>query len=293
MIVFLIYVFALLFLQGVSTHLETLTSAQLESNEIKRLRSDFGSLGDSMLSLYMSVTGGDDWIRFYQSIEASGELYAASFVFFTFFFDFALVNILTGIFVEKAVMAATPDREDRVLDQRRKLLREAQEFRTLCQRLDREGSGLVSFEDFKFQMANENMIAYMSSVGLDVDDVELFFHVVAGNESVVDIDTFVEGCMSMKGSASSLDVQKQLHATHMLRNDVHHLGLMWEERLLEVLQLPRAEVRTLSALPLQEGAPNNSKMSNRPRPDSVEECLIDVDSSDDMTTRRRGSSVAV
>ncbi|CAJ1446458.1 unnamed protein product, partial [Effrenium voratum] len=50
------------------------------------------------------------------------------FVGFTFFFTFALVNILTALFVEKAVEAGRPDRDRKILEQRKKFAAQAEEL---------------------------------------------------------------------------------------------------------------------------------------------------------------------
>merc|ERR1712113_155119 len=61
------------------------------------------------------------------------------------------------------------------------------------------------------------MISYMGSVGLEIHDVELFFHTLTGGEcKEVPIDVFAEGCLAMKGVANGLDMQQQLHQTRML-----------------------------------------------------------------------------
>lgn len=49
----------------------------------------FGSVGDSMLSLYQAVTGGNDWSTYYQALVEVGDFYPAVFLSYTFFFIFA------------------------------------------------------------------------------------------------------------------------------------------------------------------------------------------------------------
>merc|ERR1712232_1001038 len=94
-------------------------------------------------------------------------------------------------------------------------------------RLDTDGSGQISFDEFVICMQDERMVSYMASVGLEVHDVELFFKIVANASSKddqVEIDQFVEGCMSMRGSASGLDMQKSLYATTKLQNRLHAMN---------------------------------------------------------------------
>jgi hypothetical protein len=213
MLGFALYIFALIFVQGIVGFL-SLEGGNVDKDSLEDALKYFGSVSTTIVSLYMAVTGGDDWAVYYDVIERCGMFYSATFLFFTFFFVFALFNILTGIFVEKAVLATQPDRDELILQQCHKSRKEADEFRTLCNRLDTDGSGQISFEEFTQCMQDERMVSYMASVGLEVHDVELFFKIVANTETKDDqisIDQFVEGCMSMRGSASGLDMQKSLY----------------------------------------------------------------------------------
>merc|ERR1712187_28329 len=110
----------------------------------------------------------------------TGEGYAAFYLFFTFFFAFALFNILTAIFVEKAVVAAQPDREDEILWHRRKCLEDIQEFREICNTLDLDSSGKFSKEEFQQCMSNDLIVAYMAHAGLEMHDVDFFYQVLSG-----------------------------------------------------------------------------------------------------------------
>jgi len=192
MLTFLLYVFGLIFIQGVSRFL--MDRPSISDADALQLRDLFSSVSRSMLTLYMAVTGGVDWVLYFDILSKVGGFYAAVFILFTVFFTFAVLNILTGVFVEKAVAAAIPDREELVLAQRRNMLKDAQEFRHLCLQLDHDHKGHISLEEFQNNMTNETMVAYMASVGLEIHDVELFFRVVAGHDqTVVGIDEFVDG----------------------------------------------------------------------------------------------------
>merc|ERR1719313_1538748 len=119
-----------------------------------------------MLSLYKAVTGGDDWGVYHEVIDKAGPLYSGFFIAFVFFFTFALFNILTGIFVEKAVVAASPDRDDLILQQKKKAKEDAAEFRRMCHMLDESGDGLITSDEFEKRMQDEVMVAYLGTLGL-------------------------------------------------------------------------------------------------------------------------------
>lgn len=186
----------------------------------------------------MAVTGGDDWRLYYDIIERCGTFYTYVFLLFTFTFVFALFNILTGVIVEKAVSATQVDRDELILEQCLKSRKEADEFRALCKRLDTDSSGSITFEEFLECMEDERMVSYMATVGLEVHDVELFFKIVAkasSNDDRVDIDKFVEGCMSMRGGASGLDMQKSLYETSRLQARLRAMEETLSGRIVELL----------------------------------------------------------
>merc|ERR1719446_288096 len=98
-----------------------------------------------MLSLYQSVTGGMDWSLLYDIITGAGDIYACAYLFFVFFFTFALFNTLTGVFVEKAVACSGPDREDMVIKRRKQVRADAREFMRLSRMLDPNKTGFVTW----------------------------------------------------------------------------------------------------------------------------------------------------
>lgn len=222
MIVFVIYIFALIFLQGLTNYLKDNAGSVDEAAEAD-IRAAFGGMMDSMVSLYMAVTGGNDWGYYLDIVLLAGPFYYFLFILFTFFFVFALFNILTGVFVEKAVVAAQPDREEVILEQRRKTMEDAEEFKHLCHVLDKDGTGTISRAEFLDAMESELMSSYMAAVGIEVRDVALFFDLIGLSDKKgtshdeVSIDKFVDGCMAMKGFATNLEMQKLVTELHKLQ----------------------------------------------------------------------------
>jgi len=191
----------------------------------------------------MAVTGGDDWAVLYDILAPTGWAYSLLLVFFTFFFLFALFNILTGSLVEKAMATSKPDRTDLILRRRQDIVEEKEQFRRLCQAMDDDKDGVISWEEFQKWMCNPVMLTYMATIGIEVFDVELFFNTVAQKEGKVckkgeiTIDHFVEGCMHMKGTATALDMQRQLFEMHVLHHEVRHFKTACEERLQSLEQI--------------------------------------------------------
>merc|ERR1712083_379387 len=141
---------------------------------------------------------------------------------FTFLFGFAIFNIITGIIVEKAVTSMLPEMEEMVLEHNKALQQEAQEFRRLCEVLNLGERGRITLNEFKAGLSNASLVAYMAAVGLRITDVSHFFQVVAGSTSEeIDFDQFITGCLTMKGSAKTLDVEKTHWQLRKFRKTFH------------------------------------------------------------------------
>lgn len=178
MISILLYVFALLFLQAMASFLIN-EKDNVDPGFKREVQNMFGSLSLSLFALYSAVTGGNDWSENYHVIKKAGGPYSALFCFFIFFFTFAVFNVLIAMFVEKAAIASTPDREEMVLAKKRQAREDAREFRHLCSVMDTENSGVITWTDFQKYMQNEAMVTYLASVGIEVYEIELFFRVVS------------------------------------------------------------------------------------------------------------------
>jgi len=228
MLCFVLYLFGLLFMQA----LLDCMAPERDLDPIKQteILDNFGSLAKTIVSLYMAVTGGDDWSKYYRIVSCAGWMYGWMFIFYTFVLFFALFNIVTGSLVEKAMSSNKPDRADRILNQRKVFAEQKEQFLDIFKAMDEDESGKISRSEFLKCMSNPAVLAYMASIDVAVDDVELFFNTVAhvhlsegGDGGLqVPIERFVEMCMHLKGTATAIDMQRQLYETHLLQADLRH-----------------------------------------------------------------------
>mmetsp|Transcript_41825 Transcript_41825/g.94076 ORF Transcript_41825/g.94076 Transcript_41825/m.94076 type:complete len:699 (+) Transcript_41825:155-2251(+) len=207
MLAFIVYIFGLMFVQGVATYLSE--EPPISDEERNTLIELFGRVSRAMLSLYQSATGGEDWHIFYTSIEKTGVFNSILYIFFIGFIQIALLNILTGIFVENAMKLAQPDRETLALEQRKREIIEADEMMQLCEEMDMDQSGTINAQEVGAVLRSRRMRAHLAVLGLEIRDAEMFFKMLAAvtENDEVDIHSFVSGCMRMKGNATSLDLQ--------------------------------------------------------------------------------------
>jgi voltage-gated sodium channel len=204
------YVFTLMFLNQVAAALEE-QGASLTDPDWEVLGNTFGSVGIGMLSLYKSSFGGDDWSKFYEALEKAGPWAQALFLFFVAFTQIAILNILTGIFLDHAMKCAEPDKDSAYLEKAQQQHDEMKLLHEICADLDLDQSGTISCHEFHAFLHKEGspLRKRFFEIGLRPAETERFFDILSatsGSKSVA-IQDFVHGVTKLRGGASSLDMQ--------------------------------------------------------------------------------------
>merc|ERR1719231_723886 len=124
------------------------SDADIQGETLDKVNHYFGSVEAAGLGLFMSTTGGISWVEMYEVVVLGGGIVSFAYLFFIGFFGFAVITILSGIFIEKALAASQPDREAQALEQRRNEESECEEMRKLIQQMDADGSGSLTLPEF-------------------------------------------------------------------------------------------------------------------------------------------------
>merc|ERR1719401_1992992 len=116
-----------------------------EDSELWRLQHEyFASITTAANTLLMITTGGKNWEEVWDLIHPLGPPTTFAFFFYLMFFTFALMNILTGIFVDQAISLAKPTVMESFTEQREHEKLEARQLRCLMEMVDVDGDGQVS-----------------------------------------------------------------------------------------------------------------------------------------------------
>merc|ERR1712224_913797 len=92
---------------------------------------------------------------------------------------------------------------------RRRIATETLELRNVFHRIDKRGTGYINSDEFTTAMTCTETVALLEKVGVDVRDAAMFFRVLEdlSDESMVSYESFVDGCLYVRGSAAALDIQ--------------------------------------------------------------------------------------
>merc|ERR1719189_1368404 len=102
-----------------------------------------------MVTTFQATTSGVDWGEVYDILNKAGMLNGMLFVLYLIFFIFALSNVVTSIFVDKAMQLAKPDLEWMMLQKQRADISAAKDLRELANQLDVNKSGVISREELQ------------------------------------------------------------------------------------------------------------------------------------------------
>jgi len=249
------YMFGIALTSGTITYLESPDQWHDEENE--DLLKYFTSLGSSMLSLFMAMSGGNDWGQYYEALERLPWQYRAIFICFITFSVFAVVNIVTGVFVENAMQSSHTDREIVVHEEMEDKKAYLQILRDIFAEMDKDAQGSIDIDTFERSMDDERVIAYFNALKLDVSDARTLFRLLDVDSSEeVSIVEFLTGCFRLQGEARSLD-------TKIMR---------WQiDSLQEIVQTNDHKLQKMICVLMSQLADGNKtgELQAKPAPDAI------------------------
>lgn len=189
----------------------------------KELQELFGDVGRCAITLFMCVTGGINWGDAAKPLVAMSWSNQLLMVFYIFFILIAVMNVITGIFVEGAIASAVTDKEELIQDQLNRRDSELAQLRNIFAEGDVDGSGTISKDEFVQHCQSRRVRALLRAIGLDVDQACYFFKILdTHNSGELPIQELVVSCMRLKGSATAMDMAAMMrqtrHSFDLLKN---------------------------------------------------------------------------
>jgi len=207
----IIFLFSAILAQGVSDHFLEDTNIDLDDENTTHLLLKFDSLPRIILSLLECITGGEDWSDSYSPLEGVDGGYSLLFLLYICIMVFAVLNVITGVFVEGAISKARSDKELAMQEEMSKNDEIMKQLMQIFKKIDGDSSGSVDYNEWEsFTMKHESQ-ALFALLGLDVSKTKDVFKLIDWDESgEIDLDEFVVGCMQLQGSAKVVDIETLL-----------------------------------------------------------------------------------
>jgi len=147
------------------------------------------------------------WPNYFRPlIEKVSGWYALFAVAYVTLVVFAVIRIITAIFLKQTLQAANSDMEMMVNEKRTTNQKTMEKMAGVFKALDIHGTGKIALEEFSIVMSNPDVKAWMSLLDLEVHDVESLFYLLDDGDGQITYEEFIPGIMRLKGQARSLDV---------------------------------------------------------------------------------------
>jgi len=179
----------------------------------------------SMLTLFMSITGGLDWEAPYRPLREFSDVAAGLVVIYVALTVLAVLNVVTGVFCNTAIESAASDKDVATLRQMQAKNKQVETLRSIFQELDRGKTNELSIEDINEAIEQGELSGFLESMGISTNDVwTLFMLLDSDKEGCIDLDEFVTGCMQLHGPAKSMQIAKMSFENKLARQALKNLS---------------------------------------------------------------------
>lgn len=159
------------------------------------------------------------------------------------FVFFAVMNVMTGVFCNKAIESAQKD-EDVVVNllllEREKITRKLQAV--FQDTFDDDKAGMITLSEFEDHLRDEGLKAWFASIDIDVKDGWTLFKLLdVDRTGLIQIQDFVVGCLNLRGHAKKIDIRQLMYEQRRIMTKLDHFDQKLD-RMAE--RLPRISGRT-------------------------------------------------
>jgi voltage-gated sodium channel len=197
LLVLLIYTTGLYLTQSVTEY--RLKYPEKDTENIRILTDKFGELLPAMSTLFQSITGGLDWgeVAYTPLVEEISPWLGAFYTVYMAFSILAMMNVVTGVFVESVLKCAKSEKDLFMVNNAREL------FLSLDDGINTQ----MTWELFQSKLDAPQMQEFFKAIDVDKSEARGLFSLLDLDHSdTVSIEEFINGCLRLRGPAKSLDM---------------------------------------------------------------------------------------
>lgn len=234
LLVLIVYVFSILLAQAVHNHMLDAKNPPLPEEAIKY----FSSLSQTMLSLFMSISGGVSWEELVFPLQEISSVWVMVLLFYVSFTYFAVLNVVTGVFCQSAIDSAQNGHANIVHAMLANKEAHIEKISSLFSQLGAEKTGVITYAMFEEGMNTPAICEYFETLGLDVWDAWSFFKLLDMDRGgAVEIGEFFKGCLRLRGQARGVDVGRIMHDQNWLIKNTGHFQAYMEVKIKQLTEM--------------------------------------------------------
>lgn len=176
----------------------------------------YGSAWKAVYSMF-ELTHSGGWPNYARPVvEKVSIWYAWFFMSYVTLVIFAIIRIITAIFLKETLATAAGDAALAVQEKVRSKEKYVSSLEDIFLEADDDGNGVITRAEMDAAVSNPVVLHYLSILEIEVHEVEPLFDLLDDGDGQVTIKEFCQGIMRLKGQARSLDVISIMHDANII-----------------------------------------------------------------------------
>eukprot|EP00812_Abedinium_dasypus_P000668 NODE_1078_length_1248_cov_303.816429.p1 GENE.NODE_1078_length_1248_cov_303.816429~~NODE_1078_length_1248_cov_303.816429.p1 ORF type:complete len:384 (+),score=127.72 NODE_1078_length_1248_cov_303.816429:160-1152(+) len=193
------------------------------SLEVRRkLFEYFGSYSRSMCTMFEITIGNHVPVTRYL-VENVAEGYGVFFAVYRFVVGFAVVKVITGVFLHETFRVAASDDDLMIVQKVRATRKHVKKMQLLFERCEVSTDGMVTRKAFLQMTENRLLKTWLESMELELDNPHLLFDLLDDGDGLLTFSELVRGVARLKGPARSIDLATVIARCEGLHENIAHL----------------------------------------------------------------------
>ncbi|CAE7905522.1 Catsper1, partial [Symbiodinium microadriaticum] len=139
-------------------------------------------------------------------LENMSEWFSVFFLLYRCVLGFAVLNVVSAVFVQQTMKTATNDEELAFKQKERDTALYTRKVKKVFATMDKSGDGALNMEEFAKLVKSPKLKFWMSQLELEYHDLMSLFEFLDNGDGQITLTEFIEGAARLRGSAKALDV---------------------------------------------------------------------------------------
>lgn len=221
LLLLVIYIVGVYFTQAITDHLvEVRLGNSTETKQDRDLQYYFGSLPRTILSLWQSMSGGADWDALASPLMSQvGMVTGILFAAFIAFALLALMNVVTGVFVQTALQSAKDEEDAFLVDQVLKLFDKTAD----------KDADTITLDQIEEKFSNPAVAREWKSINVQPAEAKYLFSLLDIEETgEISFQEFLSGCLRLHGHSKSMDLLTVMQEARAMSRRQDNSWKRWE-----------------------------------------------------------------
>ncbi|CAJ1382280.1 unnamed protein product [Effrenium voratum] len=166
----------------------------------------YGTTYRAMYTLYEITLSGSWPTNVRPVLTKVSHSYVLFFLVYITIVVFAIIRVISAIFLKDTLDAAQSDAENLVVERLRKKDEYVQKLAGVFRAIDRSGDGMITEDRLSDMLSHPKVAAYFQTLDVDVQESKALFHIIDNGDGELTLDEFIDGIMRCKGQARSIDL---------------------------------------------------------------------------------------